>query len=101
MSQPYSPDRFSGFAADADRDASQFVPRKPLVRGLAVGLLGAIDFWLVTQLVQSIGAILTQQNSPLILALAAIGCALEAGAALMLTWLLIDEHPGSKRPVFS
>ncbi len=94
MCPPYSPDCFRDFSVDAARDISPAAGRKWRLRRLALAGLGVLDIWLLVQLMQAIDAMLAQDNAPLISALAAAGCALETGAALLLTWLLIEEGTG-------
>ena len=91
MCQPYSPDCSRDFTADRARDTPASAGQKWRLRGLALAGLGALDIWLMMELAQSVGVALAQHDAPLIPALAAIGCALETGAALLLTWLLIDD----------
>lgn len=81
MSQPFS---LFDLAADVLRDARGRT-------GLALAALGPLDVWLAMQLVHSVGAVLAQREALLVGLLAAIGCAITAGAGLMLTWLLIDD----------
>jgi hypothetical protein len=97
MCQTYSPGSFGDLAPDTSRDKSRPTARRRLLRGLALGALVAADLWLAMRLAHAIGAVLAQPDAPLILALAAIGHALEAGAAMLLTWMLIEDHTGIAR----
>lgn len=94
MSQPFPPDRLCHFAADPARTA-------PLRSGVALAALAALDVWLAIRLAHCLGALLSQRDALFVNLLAAIGCAMTAGAALLLTRLLIDDLSGEMRGGFS
>jgi hypothetical protein len=69
--------------------------------GLALGAVGALDIGLTVQLARAIGAVLAERHAPLVAVLATTGCAMTAGAALALTWLLLEDLVGRERSHFS
>lgn len=96
MSQPCPPE----LPPDPRPGALPEAPSR-IVPGLVLGALGALDIALTVQLAGAIGTVLAQREALFVPVLAATGCAMTAGAALALTWLLIEDHLGSERSIFS
>lgn len=98
MCQPYSPDCFRDSSVHAARERAPAAGRmwrlEARLGGLALAGAGALDIWLLVRLIEAVAAMLVQEDAPLVPALAAAGCAMQTGAALLLTWLLIDEIDG-------
>jgi len=72
-----------------------------LVPGLALGVLAALDIGLAVQFAEAIGTVLARREAPLFPVLVAIGFAMTAGAALVLTRLVIEDLVGSERNIFA
>lgn len=72
-----------------------------LMPGLALGVLGALDIGLAMRLAGAIGTVVAERHAPVVPVLVATGCAMTAGAALALTWLLLEDLVGSERSLFS
>ncbi|MCL9999680.1 MAG: hypothetical protein NBV68_09870 [Erythrobacter sp.] len=68
--------------------------------GLALGVLGALDLCLAVRLARAIGTVVAERHAPAVPMLVAIGCAMTAGAALALTWLLLEDLVASERSIF-
>lgn len=65
-----------------------------------LGLMAVVDVGLVLQLAKAIGTVMTDREAPLAPMLAATGCAMTAGAALALTWLVFEDLAQCKRDIF-
>jgi len=97
MMQPFLPDPSrecdDRFASDRPspeaRRAMKLVP--------VIGLLAAADIGLVWHLVRSAETALAQHQAPVIPLLAVCGCGAVTGAALLLTWLLLEDLINSLR----
>lgn len=101
MSQPY-PSSFSHDQSDGEpRTGASPDTLTRFMPGLALGVLGALDIGLAVQLARAVGTVVAERHAPLIPVLAAAGCAMTAGAALTLTWLLLEDLAGSERSIFS
>lgn len=97
MMQPFLPDP----SRDCDDRLAADRPSPATLRAMVpvpvIGLLAAADIGLAVHLVQLVEAALAHHQAQIIPLLAACGCGVMTGAALLLTWLLFEDLTESHR----
>lgn len=100
MSQRCPPEPSRDRSANDARPGAAPAASPSFMAGLALGVLGLLDIGLAMQLAEAIAAVFAARGEMLFPVLAAIGCAMIAGAALAFTWLLLEDLVGNP-PSFS